>query len=239
MHEKKTKILVVDDEAQIRKMLEIFLTTEDFVVEESDCGKQAMRMSASIKPDLILLDLGLPDMDGKEVITTIREWSQIPIVVVSVRSIDEEVVAALDAGADDYVVKPFNAGVLVARIKANLRKAIVREGGEPELTNGRIRMDLVRHEVFLQDQKIALTPKEYELLRYFMINRGCMLTHKQILNEIWGPAHSENTQYLRVYVGQVREKLEMDPAKPQLIVTEPGVGYRMEIMQPQISEVAA
>jgi two-component system KDP operon response regulator KdpE len=155
-----------------------------------------------------------------------------------VRSIDEEVVAALDAGADDYVVKPFNAGVLVARIKANLRKAIVREGGEPELTNGRIRMDLVRHEVFLKDEKIALTPKEYELLRYFMINRGCMLTHKQILNEIWGPAHSENTQYLRVYVGQVREKLEIDPAKPQLIVTEPGVGYRMEVMQAEISEAA-
>jgi len=238
MHEKKSKILIVDDEAQIRKMLNIFLTTADFSVEESESGKQAVRMSASTKPDIILLDLGLSDMDGKEVITTIREWSQVPIVVLSVRAFDEEVVAALDAGADDYVVKPFNAGVLVARIKANLRKAIVREGGEPELINGAIRMDLIRHEVFLNGEKIALTPKEYELLRYFMINRGRMLTHKQILNEIWGPAHGENTQYLRVYVGQVREKLEIDSSNPQLIVTEPGVGYRMEVIENQVSQAA-
>jgi len=238
MHEKKSKILIVDDEAQIRKMLNIFLTAADFSVEESDSGKQAVRMSASIKPDIILLDLGLPDMDGKEVIASIREWSQVPIVVLSVRAFDEEVVAALDIGADDYVVKPFNAGVLVARIKANLRKAIVREGGEPELTNGHIKMDLIRHEVFLKGEKIALTPKEYELLRYFMVNRGRMLTHKQILNEIWGPAHGENTQYLRVYVGQVREKLENDPANPQLIVTEPGVGYRMEIVNDDVSQAA-
>ena len=239
MHEKKDKILIVDDEAQIRKMLNIFLSTEDFAVEESDSGKQGVRMSASIKPDLILLDLGLPDMDGKEVIRSIREWSQVPIIVLSVRAFDDEVVAALDAGADDYIVKPFNAGVLAARIKANLRKAIVREVGEPELVNGDIRMDLIRHEVFLRGEKIALTPKEYEILRYFMANRGCMLTHKQILNKIWGPAHGENTQYLRVYVGQVREKIENDPAHPQLIITEPGVGYRMEIAaDSQVSEAA-
>jgi two-component system KDP operon response regulator KdpE len=238
MHEKKDKILIVDDEAQIRKMLNIFLSTEDFLVEESESGKQGVRMSASIKPDLILLDLGLPDMDGKEVIRAIREWSQVPIVVLSVRAFDEEVVAALDAGADDYVVKPFNAGVLAARIKANLRKAIVRDVGEPELTNGWIRMDLVRHEVFLRGEKIALTPKEYEILRYFMANRGCMLTHKQILNKIWGPAHGENTQYLRVYVGQVREKLETDPSNPQLIITEPGVGYRMENLPVDVSVAA-
>jgi two-component system KDP operon response regulator KdpE len=238
MHEKKNKILVVDDEAQIRKMLNIFLTASDFSVEESESGKQAVRMSASIKPDLILLDLGLPDMDGKEVIASIREWSQIPIVVLSVRAFDEEVIAALEAGADDYVVKPFNAGVLAARIKANLRKAIVREGGEPELTNGDVRMDLMRHEVFLKGEKIALTPKEYELLRYFMLNRGRMLTHKQILAEIWGPAHSENTQYLRVYIGQVREKLEANPSSPTMIITEPGVGYRMEIASAEVSAAA-
>ena len=131
MHEKKSTILVVDDELQIRKMLNIFLNASDFSIEESESGKQAVRMSASVKPDLILLDLGLPDMDGKAVITEIRQWSQVPIVVLSVRAFDEEVIAALDAGADDYIVKPFNAGVLIARIKANLRKAIVREGGEP------------------------------------------------------------------------------------------------------------
>jgi two-component system KDP operon response regulator KdpE len=238
MHEKKDKILIVDDEAQIRKMLNIFLSTEDFAVEESDSGKQGVRMSASIKPDLILLDLGLPDMDGKEVIRAIREWSQVPIIVLSVRAFDDEMVAALDAGADDYIVKPFNAGVLAARIKANLRKAIVREVGEPELINGDIRMDLIRHEVFLRGEKISLTPKEYEILRYFMANRGCMLTHKQILNKIWGPAHGENTQYLRVYVGQVREKIENDPSHPELIITEPGVGYRMENVSTEVSKAA-
>lgn len=231
MLEKKNTILIVDDELQIRKMLNIFLEASDFNIEESNSGKQAVRMSTSVKPDLILLDLGLPDMDGKEVIAQIRQWSQIPIVVLSVRSEDNEIVSALDAGADDYIIKPFNADVLIARIKANLRKSIVKKGGEPQLVNGDVRMDLVRHEAFLNNERIALTPKEYELLRYFMINRGRMLTHKQILNEIWGPAHGEQTQYLRVYVGQVRGKLEQDSANPKLIVTEPGVGYRMEVVQ--------
>lgn len=232
MHEKRNTILVVDDETQIRKMLNIFLDASDFKIEESESGRQAVRMTVSIKPDLILLDLGLPDMDGKDVIKEIRQWSQVPIVVLSVRAVDDEVVAALDAGADDYIVKPFNAGVLIARIKANLRKALVREAGEPELNNGSVRMDLIRHEVFRDGTKIMLTPKEYELLRFFMINRGRMLTHRQILNEVWGPAHSDDTQYLRVYVGQVREKLEDDVSNPRLIVTEPGVGYRMEVLQP-------
>jgi two-component system KDP operon response regulator KdpE len=238
MHERKSTILVVDDEVQIRKMLNIFLDASDFKIEESESGKQAIRMCGSIKPDLILLDLGLPDMDGKEVISQIRQWSQVPIVVLSVRAVDEEVVAALTAGADDYIMKPFNADVLVARIRANLRKALVREAGEPELINGTIRMDLVRHEVFLNGEKIMLTPKEYELVRFFMVNRGRMLTHRQILNEVWGPAHGEDTQYLRVYVGQVREKLEADPSSPKLIITEPGVGYRMETLTKEVSRAA-
>jgi two-component system KDP operon response regulator KdpE len=228
MHEKKNTILVVDDEAQIRKMLRIFLDASDFKIEESDSGKQAIRMAVSVKPNLVLLDLGLPDMDGKDVIREIRQWSQVPIIVLSVRAVDEEVVAALDAEADDYIIKPFNADVLVARIRANLRKAIVQEAGETELLNGHVRIDLLRHEVFVHGQKTALTPKEYDLLRYFMINRGRMLTHKQILSEIWGAAHANDTQYLRVYVGQMREKLGTSASSSQLIVTEPGVGYRME-----------
>ena len=239
MLEKKNTILIVDDETQIRKMLSIFLDASDFKIEESDCGKQAVRMCVSVKPDLILLDLGLPDMDGKDVINEIRAWSQVPIVVLSVRAADDEVVEALDRGADDYVIKPFNANVLMARIHANLRKAAVREAGEPEVSNGSIRMDLIRHEVYLQGEKISLTPKEYELLRYFMINRGKMLTHKQILKEIWGPAHGEDTQYVRVYIGQLREKLEVDPANPQIIVTEPGVGYRMESAPEKFAEAQA
>ncbi len=239
MHEKKNTILIVDDEAQIRKMLNIFLDVSDFKIEESDSGKQAIRMSGSIKPDLILLDLGLPDMDGKEVISQIRQWSQVPIIVLSVRMMDEEVVAALNAGADDYVIKPFNAEVLIARIWANLRKAKVKEAGEPELVNGKIKMDLIRHEVYLNGDKTLLTPKEYELLRFFMLNRGRMLTHRQILAEVWGTAHSHDTQYLRVYVGQIREKLEGDPSNPKLIVTEPGVGYRMEASEAAAAAVAA
>jgi two-component system KDP operon response regulator KdpE len=238
MLEKKSTILVVDDEVQIRKMLGIFLDASNFKIEESDSGKQAVRMCASVKPDLILLDLGLPDMDGKDVISEIRTWSHVPIVVLSVRAGDEEIVAALDRGADDYVVKPFNADVLMARINANLRKAAIKEAGEPELINGAIRMDLVRHEVYLSNQKIALTPKEYELLRYFMVNRGKMLTHKQILKEIWGPAHGEDTQYVRVYIGQLREKLETNSADPQIIITEPGIGYRMESVNEKISAAA-
>ena len=238
MHEKKNTILIVDDEPQIRKMLGIYLDAAEFRVEEAENGKQGVRMCASIKPDLVLLDLGLPDIDGKEVIAAIREWSLMPIVVLSVRSDDEEIAAALDGGADDYIIKPFGAQVLLSRIKANLRKGAIKEAGEPELTNGPIRMDLVRHEVFLDGEKIPLTPKEYDLLRYFIINRGKMLTHRQLLREVWGPAHSEDMQYLRVYVGQIREKLEENPAAPKLIITEPGIGYRMEVISIPFTQAA-
>jgi two-component system KDP operon response regulator KdpE len=217
MNEKKNKILIVDDEPQIRKMLNIFLEGEDYRTEESDCGKQAVRMINSTKPDLVLLDLGLPDMDGKEVVAAVREWSQVPIIILSVRSLDEEIVQALDLGADDYVVKPFNADVLIARIKANLRKSAVRETGASELVVGNIKIDLVRHEVFVDNVKASLTPKEYELLRYFMVNQGRMLTHRQILETVWGPAHRDS---------------------PEWIVTEPGVGYRFENRQSESAKAA-
>ncbi len=233
MHEKRNTVLIVDDEEEIRKMLNIFLDTSDFKVVESENGKQAIRMAASIKPDLILLDLGLPDMDGKEIIKSIREWSQIPIVVLTARSEDTEVAAALNIGADDYITKPFSAEVLLARINSNLRKKAVREVGEPDITNGSIRMNLVRHEVYIDDERIAFTPKEYDLLRYFLLNRGRMLTHKQILKEIWGPAHVDDMQYLRVYIGQLRDKLETKPGLGRLIVSEAGIGYRMDIAEDQ------
>ncbi len=229
MQEKKNTILIVDDEEQIRKMLNIFLDAADFKVVESENGKQAIRMAASVKPDLIILDLGLPDMDGKEVVTALRQWAQTPIIVLTVRSDDSEVSAALNMGADDYVTKPFSADVLLARINANLRKNAVREAGEPNLVNGPISMDLVRHEVFIDGERISFTPKEYDLLRYFLLNRGRMLTHKQILKEIWGAAHTEDTQYLRVYIGQLREKLETVANLKHIIVSEAGVGYRMDV----------
>ena len=239
MYEKKNSILIVDDEPQIQKMLGILLDASNFKIIETLTGKQAVRMCASTKPDLVLLDLGLPDMDGKEVITAIREWSQVPIIVLSVRADDEEVVAALDIGADDYVTKPFNVDVLLARIHANLRKSVVREAGEPELRNGNLRMDLVRHQVYLNDQLLAFTPKEYDLLRHFIVNRGKMLTHKDILKEVWGNAHSDDKQYLRVFVGQIREKIEETPASPKMILTEPGIGYRMEVLPTPTDKVSA
>jgi two-component system KDP operon response regulator KdpE len=230
MHEKKNSILVVDDEPHIQKMLNILLEMENFKILESLTGKQAIRMAISNKPDVILLDLGLPDMDGKDVITAIREWSQVPIIVLSARSSDDEITTALNLGANDYITKPFSIRVLLARINAALRSGAVREVGEPELSNGALRMDLVRHEVYLHNELIAFTPKEYDLLRHFLVNRGKMLTHKEILKKVWGSAHAEDTTYLRVYIGQIREKIEILPSKPQFIMTEPGIGYRMEVL---------
>ncbi len=228
MAKKKNTILVIEDELSIRKILAISLETAGYKMIECDNGREGIRLSASVKPELVLLDLGLPDIDGQEVIDGIRQWSQVPIIVCSVRNTDKEIINALSSGADDYITKPFNPDVLLARIHTNLRKAAAHEAGEPELANGEIRMDLVRHEVFMDSQKILLTPKEYELLRYFLINRGKMLTHKQILKEVWGNAHMEDMQYLRVYVRQLREKIEPVPTQPRYIITEPGIGYRME-----------
>ncbi|WP_262690192.1 response regulator [Kordiimonas aestuarii] len=236
MKQKKSTILVVDDEPQIRKLLKISLESNDLKCEAAEKGGEAVRLTASLKPDLILLDLGLPDMDGKDVIAQIREWSQVPIIVCSVRDGDKEMIDAFALGADDYVTKPFNPDVLLARITANLRKAATQEAGEPVLMNGRIRMDLVRHEVLIDNARVDFTPKEYDLLRYFLVHRGKMLTHRQILHEVWGPAHGDDMQYLRVYVSQVREKVEPDPTRPDYIVTESGIGYRMEVVEADARE---
>ncbi len=229
MGEKKNTILVVDNEPQTKKMLEIVFAEQGFTVEGCNKGKQAVSLSITLKPNIVLLDLNLPDMNGTGVITALREWSQVPIIVLTARSTDEDVVQALNLGASDYVTKPFNMNVLQARINATLRASAVQETGEPQLTNGLLRMDLVKHQVFLSDKLISFTPKEYNLLRYFMVNCGKMLTHKQILHEVWGTAHGDNAQYLRVFIGQIREKIEEDPAVPVIITTELGVGYRMEI----------
>jgi two-component system KDP operon response regulator KdpE len=226
--ETRHTLLIVDDDPQIRKMLSTVLADENFKIVECENGKSASRLSASARPDLILLDLNLPDMDGREVVKTLRQWCQAPIIVISSRSADEDMIELLTLGADDYVTKPFNFDLLLARIGAHLRKAAVREAGEPELVNGDLRMDLVRHEVFVRGEKVSFTPKEYALLRYFLVNRGKMLTHKDILREVWGPAHGEDTQYLRTFIGQIRDKIERDPSKPALLLTEPGIGYRLE-----------
>ena len=228
MNQKKNTVLIIEDEPPIRKILTISLESAGYRVVECNNGREGTRLVASVSPEIVLLDLGLPDIDGKEVITSIREWSQVPIIVCSVRHTDEEIIQALAVGADDYITKPFNPDVLLVRIHANLRKAATQEAGEPEVTNGHIRMDLVRHEVFLHGQKAIFTPKEYDLLRYFIVHRGKMLTHKQILKDVWGSAHTDDMQYLRVYVRQLREKIEPNASSPTYIITEPGIGYRME-----------
>lgn len=229
MKETKSNILIVDDDPQIRKMLITVLADEDYKTIECDTGKSAARLSISAKPHLVLLDLNLPDMNGRDVVKALREWCQAPIIIISSNSADEDMIDLLKLGADDYVVKPFNFDLLLARIAAHLRKSAVKEAGVPELKNGPLRMDLVRHEVFLNGKKINFTPKEYALLKYLLVNRGKMLTHKDILHEVWGHAHSGDTQYLRTFIGQIREKIEADPSTPVLILTEPGIGYRMEI----------
>ena len=231
MGQKKNTILVVDDEPQTKKMLEIVMGSSGFCVEECRKGKQAVSFSIMLKPDIILLDLNLPDMNGVDIIAAVREWSQVPIIILTARSTDEDVVQALNLGADDYIIKPFNMAVLQARINACLRKAAVQKTGEPQLVNGPLRMDIVQHQVYLNDKIIPFTPKEYNLLRYFMLHCGKMLTHKQILHEVWGSAHGDDAQYLRVFIGQIREKIEVNPAIPVMITTELGVGYRMEIAE--------
>ena len=231
MHDKKNTILIVDSDPQLQKMMSIVLNSADFKIIECNTGEQASRLVLSTKPDLVLLDLTLSDMHGKDVITAIREWSQVPIIILSERGGDADVIMALNLGANDYIIRPFNADVLLARLNASLRKSAVDETGTPEISNGPLRIDLVRHEVFLNEELLGFTPKEYNLLRYFIVNRGRMLTHKEILKEVWGPAHSDDTQYLRVFVSQLRAKIEKYPSIPTLIMSEPGVGYRMEIAE--------
>jgi two-component system, OmpR family, KDP operon response regulator KdpE len=224
----KPQILIVDDEPQIRNMLRITLQAADFKTEETDNGKAAVRLVTSIKPDLMLLDLGLPDVDGLVVLKQIREFSPMPVIIVSARDHTSAIVEAFEAGADDYVVKPFAMEILIARIKANLRKSVKEQAGDVRLSVGDITIDLLKHEVTIKGKHIDLSPKEYALLSYLIRHKGKMLTHRQLLQEVWGPGHVEDTQYLRVYMGQLRRKVEPIPESPVYIVTEAGIGYRMD-----------
>jgi two-component system KDP operon response regulator KdpE len=222
------RILVVDDEAQIRRFLRIALEASGFEVVEAPQGADAVARCATTSPALVILDLGLPDMDGKEVVRRIREWSGVPILVLSVRQSETEKVAALDVGANDYVVKPFGIAELLARVRALLRGRAQPGAAAPaEIVIGDLTIDLARHEVRLAGELVKLTRKEFELLRVLAQNAGRILTHGQILREVWGKAHENDTQYLRVFVSQLRHKLHDDPADPKYILNEPGVGYRM------------
>ncbi len=224
-----SRILVVDDEAQIRKFLRIALEAHGFVVGEAVSGAEGISRCATDSPDLVILDLGLPDHDGKDVVRRIREWSEVPILILSVRQAEAEKVAALDAGANDYVVKPFGIAELLARVRALLRRGV--QGGEgadaSEIVVGDLTVDVARHEVRLAGNPVKLTRKEFDLLHMLARHAGRILTHGQLLREVWGKAHEGDTQYLRVFVSQLRHKLNDDPAQPKYILNEPGVGYRM------------
>lgn len=221
------RILVVDDEPAIIRFLKPALEANGYVVATAASVAEAIKAIAAQAPDVVVLDLGLPDGDGKEVIRKVRGWSQAPIIVLSARDREAEKIESLDLGADDYVNKPFGVGELLARIRTAVRHRMQRQNETPVARIGNIEIDSVRHRVLRDGDEIKLTPKEFELLSFLARHAGKVVTHRQILSAVWGPAHTEDTQYLRVYVGQLRQKIEPKPDEPSIITTEPGVGYRL------------
>lgn len=223
------KVLIVDDEPQIRRFLRASLQAHDYQVIEAENGKEGVRACTVQKPDLLILDLGLPDMDGLDVIKLVREWSSVPIIILSLRADDPDKIEALDRGANDYVTKPFSMGELLARMRVALRQGQAGAGDTgPVITAGEISIDLSKRLVTVSGTPVRLSRKEYDLLRILASHPGKVITHQQLLQEVWGPAYVEETQYLRVYIGQLRQKLEKEPAAPKYLVTEPGVGYRLQ-----------
>ncbi len=223
----KTQVLVVDDEAAILRFLKPALEANGYEMATAGSVAEATKRIAAESPDIVLLDLGLPDGDGKDVIRRAREWSDVPIIVLSARERETEKIEALDLGADDYVNKPFNVGELLARMRTALRHRLQRKAEIPLLRVGNLEVDAVRHRATRAGAEIKLTPKEFELLSFLARHAGRVVTHKQILTAVWGPAHTEDTQYLRVYVGQLRQKIEEHADDPRIILTEPGIGYRI------------
>ena len=222
------RVLVVDDERSIRRFLKASLGSQ-FTILEATNGEEALRAVATEHPDIIILDLGLPDIDGVEVTRRLREWTQIPIIIVSVREQEKDKIAALDAGADDYLTKPFGVGELMARLRVALRRSAQTED-EPVFTTGELVMDMNQREVSVGGQTIALTPTEYDLLRTLIKHAGKVLTHDQLLRSVWGTAYESETHMLQVNISNLRRKIEQDPARPSYIVTEPGVGYKLKML---------
>ncbi|MGA2191911.1 MAG: response regulator [Nitrospirota bacterium] len=221
------KVLIVDDETAIQRFLRNALSGDEFSLHEAGSGAEALAATISLRPDLIILDLGLPDMDGIEVIRRLREWSKIPVIVLSVREQEGEKVLALDAGADDYVTKPFGIGELLARMHAALRRS-VQQSPEPVYKIDELEVDLSRRRVLVRGREVQLTPTEYDLLKHLVVHAGKVLTHRQLLSEIWGPAYPGQPHVLRVTISNLRHKLEPEPDRPRYILTEPGVGYRLK-----------
>lgn len=222
------RILVVDDEKAIQRFLKNALSSAEFSVHIAGSGKEALTAAVAIRPDLIILDLGLPDMDGVEVLRRLREWTQVPIVILSVRDREDEKVTALDSGADDYLTKPFGIGELLARMRVALRKSIP-QSLEPVYKVDGLEVDLEHRRVFVQGNEVQLTPTEYDLLRLLITHAGKVLTHNQILRQMWGPAYMEQPHLLRVNVSNLRRKIEPEPNRPRYILTELGVGYRLKM----------
>jgi two-component system KDP operon response regulator KdpE len=223
-----TPILVIDDEIQIRRLLQITLEAAGYKVHLAASGEEGLRQAAAVRPEIIILDLGLPDADGIDVLKKMREWAEIPILILSVRASEQDIVAALDAGADDYLTKPFRTGELLARVRAALRHRQLTEEGTA-FNAGSLFVDLAARIVKKGGEVVKLTPTEYSLLALFVRNNGKVLTHRYILQQIWGPTFEEETQYSRVYVAQLRKKLEDNPNVPRLFVTESGIGYRLAV----------
>jgi two-component system KDP operon response regulator KdpE len=223
-------VLVVEDEKQVRRFLRAALEAQDYRVVEAASAKEAVVVATTQNPEVVLLDLGLPDGDGIDLARRIREWSRVPIIVLSARGREGDKVAALDAGADDYLTKPFGVNELLARIRVALRHAAETAAGEApaRIEIGPLRIDLESREVTARGESVHLTPIEYRLLVHLARNAGRVLTHRQILKEVWGPPYVEETHYLRVFMAQLRRKIEIDPARPRCLVTEQGVGYRLK-----------
>jgi two-component system KDP operon response regulator KdpE len=223
------RILLVEDDAHIRRFLRATLVTQGYGLLEVETGEEGLALAAAQVPDLVLLDLGLPDMDGKEVIRRLREWSEIPIIVLTARGQEREKVASLDAGADDYLTKPFGVGELLARIRAAMRRVRMPEPGRLEqvLRLGSVTVDLERRKITRETEEINLTPIEFKLLSVLIRHRGKVVTHRQLLKEVWGPSYIEQNPYLRIVILNLRRKLEENPTRPHYLITEPGVGYRL------------
>lgn len=220
------RILIIDDEKQIRRLLRVALEGHEYKISAAASGQEGLRQITTFHPDLVILDLGLPDINGQEMLKKIRGWSEVPIIILSVHNQEEEKIQALDAGANDYVTKPFSMGELLARIRAALRHAS-HSGDEPVITIGELSVDITRRLVTLRGEKVKLTPTEYEILKNLAVYAGRVLTHKQLLRTIWGSKYERETHYLRVYIASLRRKIESDPTRPEFIITEPGVGYRL------------
>ena len=222
-------VLVVDDEAAVRRFLRATLPNQGYRLVECETGEQALVEASTRSPDLILLDLGLPDLDGVEVTRRLREWTAIPVIVLSARGQENDKIEALDAGADDYLTKPFGMGELLARMRVALRHRDVDGEEEPVFEVGELKVDLGARRVFVRGQEVRLTRTEYRLLALLVHHAGKVVTHRQLLKEVWGPGSTDQTHYLRVYMGQLRHKIEQDPARPRYLTTEIGVGYRLKV----------